>query len=63
MATQRKTNKKETGYFFVDDERVFDIVEKLKKRKNIEVAMVTCKEIKVVWLEKEYTRADIEKMF
>ena len=61
--TERKTNKKERASFKVDDEKIFNLVQDLKKIKDItQVDMVTCFEIKVTWLSKTYTKEDVEAL-
>lgn len=55
-------SKKIKAYFKVDDEKIFDVLDTMKKKKDIQVDLVTCTEMKVTWVEKTYTIAQIKKM-
>lgn len=58
----KKTNRKDRGYFDVDEDEAFSIVAKLKNNKDLQVDMVTCREIRITWQTKKYTREDIQGM-
>jgi len=60
--TTKKSNKKEIHLFKVDTDDICDIIDRLKKNKDLEVNMVDGFTIRVKWQSSKYSVEEIESL-